>query len=164
MVKHTLVRDDPFQAINVKIGILLEHFCTIWTTAKVNFLPTDVHRHGRCDRFFSQASWAYNQVLRLLKVLRWISSEQVGASLATEVIFLSIGAARYRLLFADPQPHQGTATCRANERLHVLSPFSCEERQHTLVATQTSWVAGWRWTYRALRWEASPFAIHRMVC
>ena len=126
MVKHPLVRDDPFQTLNVKSGVLLEHFCAIWTTAKVNVLPTDVHRHGRCDWFFSQASWAYNQVLRLLKVHRRISSEQVGASLATEVIFLPVGAVRYRLLFADPQPHQRTATCRANERLHVLSPLSCE--------------------------------------
>ena len=95
MVKHTLVRDDPFQALNVKIGVLPEHFYAIWTTAKVNFLPTDVHRHGRLDRFFSQASWAYNQVLRLLKVLRRISSEQVGASLATEVMFLPVGVVRY---------------------------------------------------------------------
>ncbi len=95
MVKHTLVRNDPFQALNVKSGVLLEHFCTIWTRAKVNFLPTDVHRHGRFDWFFSQASWAYNQVLRLLKVPGRMSSEQVGASLATEVIFFPVGVVRY---------------------------------------------------------------------
>jgi hypothetical protein len=56
---------------------------------------------GPLEWFFTQATWAYNQIICFLEVFLGISSEQVNARLATEVIFFIVIAVRNRLIFAD---------------------------------------------------------------
>ena len=101
MVEHTLIRYRASQTFNVTIGILLEHFCTIWTTTKVHFLPVDVQRDGPLARFFSQTAWAYDQITRFLKVFLGIRDKQVYAPLATEIACLTVMVVRSHLIAAD---------------------------------------------------------------
>ena len=76
MVKHdALIRYDAFKTLNIKIGFLLEHFCAVWTAAEGNFLVGDLQLDGRLWWLFGQTGWAYNHILRLLKVFLGISDE-----------------------------------------------------------------------------------------
>ncbi len=75
VAKHTLVRYGAFQTLNIEIRARLEQFCAVRAPAKVDFVPADVHRDGRFDRFLSQTGRAYNKILRLPQVFLRISGK-----------------------------------------------------------------------------------------
>jgi len=56
---------------------------------------------GPLEWFFTQAAWAYNQIIYFLEVFLGIDGEQVDARLATETVFFTVIAVRERLIFAD---------------------------------------------------------------
>ena len=60
-----------------------------------------LEREGRLWRFFGQAGWAHNQILRSLEVLLGVSGELISAVLATEMVFGAVVTVRSRLLSAD---------------------------------------------------------------
>ena len=74
MVKHALIRYGAFQTFNIKIRVLLEHLCAIWTTAKVHVLPGN-QLDGPLEWFFTQAAWADNQIIYFLEVFLGIGGE-----------------------------------------------------------------------------------------
>ena len=77
----------------------------MWAPAKLKFVLTDLHRHGRRRRLLRQTGWAYDQLIGLLKAFLGISDEQINTSLATEPVFLTAVAVSDRVFFADPQPY-----------------------------------------------------------
>jgi len=101
MIKHPFVGNAAFQTLHVELWVLPECFWAVRAPAKVHLLIANLHLDGRIQWFFSQASWADNEVIRFLEVLLGISDEQVNAPLATEMVFLTVMAVRSRLLFGD---------------------------------------------------------------
>jgi len=120
MAKLALKRCRAFQTINITIRVFLKFFSAIGTMAKVYFLPCPIQCGGPLQWLLTQAGWAYDHVFRFPKVLDGISDEQIDARLTTEAVFSAFMAVKGRLIFADPQPYQGTATGMANKCFHFL--------------------------------------------
>ena len=120
MAKLALKRCRAFQTIDITIWVFLKFFSAIWTMAKVYFLPCPIQCGGPLHWLLTQAGWAYDYVLRFPKVLDGISDEQIDARLTAEGVHFAFMAVKGRLIFADPQSYQGTATGMANKGFHFL--------------------------------------------
>jgi len=70
----------------------LEFVLAKWATAKLNFLPVMHQRDGEFRKFFRQASWAYDQILRFLEVLLRIGRKDVDTVLATKKVVFAVVA------------------------------------------------------------------------
>jgi len=90
----------------------------------VYFLPCPIQFGGPLQWLFSQAGWAYDHILRFLEVFDGISDEHIDACLATKAVLLTFMAVKGRLVFADSQPYQGTATGMADQCFHFGQPPS----------------------------------------
>ncbi len=125
MAENSLDRYPALQTINIMIRVLLKRFLAIWATAKVQFLTGPLQRGRPLQRFFSQASRAYDHIPGFLEVSPGIRGEPIGATLAAEMVFFTLVAAGNRFVLADPEPHQGTTAMTANERLHCSDLRIC---------------------------------------
>ena len=123
VAKLALKRCRAFQTVNITIRILLKLLLAVWTTAKVYFLPGPIHFGGSLQWLLTQARWAYNHIPRFPKVFGGISDEKFNACLAAKTVLLTFMAIKGRLILADPQPYQGTATGAANKCFHFLISF-----------------------------------------
>ena len=124
MVKHTFVWDDAFESLNVKLGTLFEHIYAVWTTAKVDFLPADGHRHSRFDWFLSQTSRTNNQIACFLEESIGVCHEHFDTRGATKGMLLSTMLMHGRRVSGDSKSDHRAATRPADERVHVSTPFS----------------------------------------
>ena len=88
------------------IGLFSECIEAMRTTAEVNFPPGDLFLDCQMPWFLRQAAGAYNKLVDLLQVFLRISDKYINASLATEVVFLTLIATGCSLIFADLQPYQ----------------------------------------------------------
>ena len=93
----------------------------------MHLLPGNL-QFDRCIQwFFSQASWAYNQVVCFQEKFLGICGEDVNASLAAERV-IGIGiTVRHPFIFADSKAYQRATACWANKSVHVMTPFSASE-------------------------------------
>ena len=87
------------------IGLFSECIEAMRTTAEVNFPPGDLFLDCQMPWFLRQAAGAYNKLVDLLQVFLRISDKYINASLATEVVFLTLIATGCSLVFADLQPY-----------------------------------------------------------
>ncbi len=87
------------------IGLFSECIEAVRTTAEVNFPPGDLFLDCQMPWFLRQAAGAYNKIVDLLQVFLRISDKYINASLATEVVFLTLIATGCSLSFADLQPY-----------------------------------------------------------
>jgi len=78
---------------------------------------------GRLPWFLSQTGWAHDPIIRFLSIFLGIGDEQVDARLAAEGIFFALVVVKNRLVLADSQPYQGTATCTADECIHFVLSY-----------------------------------------
>ena len=86
------------------IGLFSECIEAMRTTAEVNFPPGELFLDCQMPWFLRQAAGAYNKLVDLLQVFLRISDKYINASLATEVVFLTLIATGCSLSFADLQP------------------------------------------------------------
>jgi hypothetical protein len=86
------------------IGLFSECIEAMRTTAEVNFPPGELFLDCQMPWFLRQAAGAYNKIVDLLQVFLRISDKYINASLATEVVFLTLIATGCSLSFADLQP------------------------------------------------------------
>jgi hypothetical protein len=87
------------------IGLFSECIEAMRTTAEVNFPPGELFLDCQMPWFLRQAAGAYNKIVDLLQVFLRISDKYINASLATEVVFLTLIATGCSLSFADLQPY-----------------------------------------------------------
>jgi hypothetical protein len=87
------------------IGFFSECIEAMRTTAEVNFPPGELFLDCQMPWFLRQAAGAYNKIVDLLQVFLRISDKYINASLATEVVFLTLIATGCSLSFADLQPY-----------------------------------------------------------
>ncbi len=123
MVKHTVVRDDAFEALKVKLGTLFEHVYAVWTTAEVDFLPADGHSHSRFDWFLSQTGRTYDQIACFFEVSLGICLEHLDTCSATKRMVLASMFMHGRRVSGDSESNQRAATRAADECVHVSTPF-----------------------------------------
>jgi hypothetical protein len=86
------------------IGLFSKCIEAMRTTAEVNLPPGDLFLDCQMPWFLRQAAGAYNKLVDLLQVFLRISDKYINASLATEVVFLTLIATGCSLIFADLQP------------------------------------------------------------
>jgi hypothetical protein len=86
------------------IGLFSECIEAMRTTAEVNFPPGELFLDCQMPWFLRQAAGAYNKIVDLLQVFLRISDKYINASLATEVVFLTLIATGCSLIFANLQP------------------------------------------------------------
>ncbi len=86
------------------IGLFSECIEAMRTTAEVDFPPGELFLDCQMPWFLRQAAGAYNKIVDLLQVFLRISDKYINASLATEVVFLTLIATGCSLIFADLQP------------------------------------------------------------
>lgn len=134
MVEHPFVGNDPVQAFEIELGVLLEELRAMWASAELSFVPADLYRHGRRRRLLGQTGRAYDQLARLLKAFFGIGDEQILASLATKPVWLPAVVVSNRVLPADPQPDEGAAAGRANESPHFGGSPQRRRQQPCLAA------------------------------
>ena len=101
-----LKQSGPLKAIDVMVGLFSEYIEAMRATAEVNFAPGNLFLDCQMPRFLRKAGGAYNKIVDLLQVFLRINDEYVNASLATEVVFLTLMATCCGLIFADLQPYQ----------------------------------------------------------
>ena len=123
MVKHTVVGNDAFETLKVKLGTLLEHLYAVWTTAKVDFLPNDGRGHCRFGGFFGQTGRTYDQIARFLEVPLGICHEHLDTRGATKGIVLATMFMHGRRASGDSKSDQRAATRSTDESVHVSTPF-----------------------------------------
>ena len=123
MVKHTVVGDDAFEALKVKVRAVLEYFYAIWTTAKLHYTPSNIHSGGNVHRLLCEASRADNQVTRFLEIFVGSFRKDLNASLAAELILYAIVLVRSGFLFAHTESYERTPTCSADDSVHERPPF-----------------------------------------
>ena len=123
MVKYTVVRDNAFEAFNVKLGVLFEHFCALGATAQVDFLTVNGHSHSRFDWFLSQTGRTDNQITRFHEVSFGICPEHLGTRGATKGMALATMFMHGRRSRGDSKSDQGTATRSTDECVHVSTPL-----------------------------------------
>ena len=87
------------------IGLFSECIEAMRTPAEVDFPPGDLFLDCQMPWFLRQAAGAYNKIVDLLQVFLRISDKYINASLATEVVFLTLIATGCSLSFADLQPY-----------------------------------------------------------
>ena len=84
------------------VGLFSERIVAVRTTAEVGFVSSNLFLHGQMPRFLRQAGGAHNKIFDLLQVFFWISNKYIDASLAAEMVFLTVKAMSCSLILADP--------------------------------------------------------------
>ncbi len=88
------------------IGPFSECIVAMRTPAEVEFMPGNFFLDCQAPRFLRQAGRAHDEIADLLQVFLRIIDEDINATLATEVVLLTLIVTGCSVVFADLKAYQ----------------------------------------------------------